>query len=81
MLLKLKTFGFQLQNTKKILRKNHLKKIYKFTSDNFLIEQVLFVLIVRNFIKNEKFQFAPNLCEIRRNVKKQNCLFQKDLQL
>ena len=45
----------------------YLKKIYKFTSEHFLIGTVVFVLIVKNFIKNEKFYFASNLCEIRKN--------------
>ena len=46
--------------------------IYKFTSsDYFLIGHVVYVLIVNNVIKNEKFYFASNLCEIRKK-----CIFQ-----
>ena len=29
-----------------------------------LNRHVVFVLIVKNVIKNEKFDFAPNLCEV-----------------
>ena len=32
----------------------HLKKIYKFTSDHFLIGQVVFILIVKNLMKKKK---------------------------
>ena len=44
----------------------HPKKIYRFTSDHFSIGRVVFVLIVKNIIKDEKFHFAPNLCGIRK---------------
>ena len=57
------------------------KKIYKFTSQHFLIRHVVFVLIVKNFVKNLKFYFAPSQCEIRKNFRKENCLFQEDLQI
>ena len=40
----------------------HLKKIYKFTVDYILIGHVVFVLIIKNFIKSEKFHFTQNLC-------------------
>ena len=59
----------------------HLKKIYKFTSEHFLIGHVVFVLIVKNVIKNEKFHFAPNLCEKRKKWWEIKCLSQKDLQI
>ena len=69
MLLKIKTFGFHKNYTRrerKFLDEIiHLKKIYKFTSEHFLFGHVLFVLIIKNFIKNEKFYFAPNLYLIR----------------
>ena len=59
----------------------HLKKIHRFTSDHFLIGHVVFVLTVKNFINIKKFHFVLNLCGIQKNVKKQNFLFQKDLQI
>ena len=39
----------------------HLKKINKFTSDYFLIEHVVFVLIVKNVIKNENFFLTKSM--------------------
>ena len=39
----------------------HFKKMKKFTVDHFFIGYVVFVLIVKNFIKNKKFYFALNL--------------------
>ena len=53
--------------------------INKFISEYILIEQVVFVLIVKNLIKNEKFYFASNLYE--KNVKIGNFSFRKDLQI
>ena len=47
----------------------------------FLVKRTVFVLIVKNVIKNQKFNFPGKLGDIRKNVKKQNCLFQKDLQI
>ena len=44
----------------------HLKKIHKFISEHFFIGHIVFVLIVKNVIKNKKFHFSPNLCEIRK---------------
>ena len=43
-----------------------LLMIYKFTLKHFCVGHVVFVLIIKNVIKNEKFDFAPNLCEIRK---------------
>ena len=43
----------------------HLKKIYNFDFDHFLIKRTVFVLIVKNVIKNQKFNFPDKLCEIR----------------
>ena len=113
------------------LAENNLEKIYIFTSEHFLIGHVVFVLIVKNFIKNSILQqiyagykknlrykfvclkkiykfiieyffirvilylkFAKNFfikirnlilppknTRYRQNFKRQNCLFQKDLQL
>ena len=36
----------------------HLKKIYNFDFDDFLIKRTVFVLIVQNVIKNKKIQFS-----------------------
>ena len=70
MLLKIKTFEFQKNDVrykKKISDEIvHFKKIYKVTSDYFLIRHVVYVLIVKDVIKNKKFHFAPNLCGIRK---------------
>ena len=43
----------------------HLTKIYNFDFDHFLMKRTVFVLIVKNVIKNEKFNFPEKLCEIR----------------
>ena len=53
-----------------------LKKIYRFTFYHFLIEHVVFTLIVKNFIKYEKFHFVTNLSWIRKKCKKK-IAFQK----
>ena len=45
---------------------NHLKKMHKFIAEHFLFGYVVFFLIVKNVIKNEKFYFVPNLCELRK---------------
>ena len=68
-LLKIKSCGFRGNNAryKKMLRRKivHLKKIYNFDFDNFLIKRTVFVLIVKNVIKNQKFNFPDILCDIR----------------
>ena len=68
---------------RKMLRSKivHLKEIYNIDFDLFLIKRTVFVLIVKNFIENQKFNFPDKLCDIQKNVKEQNCLFQKDLQI
>ena len=43
----------------------HLKETYKFCFDHFLIKLTVFVLIVKNVIKNQKFNFPDELCDIR----------------
>ena len=69
MLLKIKNYGFRLNNARyeKMLRSKivHLKKIYNFDSDHFLIKHTVSVLIVKNVIKNQKFNFPDKLCDIR----------------
>ena len=67
--LKIKSCGLRPNNarykqmlTSKIV---HLKKIYNFDFDHFLIKRTVFVLIVKNVIKNQKFNFPHKLCDIR----------------
>ena len=38
----------------------HLKEIYKFDFDYFLIKRTVFVLIVKNFTKNQKINFPDH---------------------
>ena len=68
-LLNIKSCGFRPNNARyeKILRSKivHLKKIYNFEFDHFLIKRTVFVLIVKNVIKNQKFNFPDKLCDIR----------------
>ena len=68
-LLKIKSCGFRPNNTRyeKMLRSKmvHLKKICNFYFYHFLIKCTVFVLIVKNVIKNQKFNFPDKLCVIR----------------
>ena len=68
-LLKIKSYGFRPNNARyeKMLKSKilHLKKIYNFYFDNFLIKRTVFVLIVKNVIKKKKFNFPDKLCDIR----------------
>ena len=52
----------------------HLKKIYRFGFDHYLEKLAVFVLIVKNVIKNKKFNFLYS-ATYETNVKKQNCSF------
>ena len=60
-LLKIKSCGFRANNARyeKMLRSKivHLKKNYNFDFDHFLIKCTVFVIIVINTIKNQKFNF------------------------
>ena len=68
-LLKIKSCGFWPKNGRceKMLKSKivHLKKIYNFDFDHFLIKRTVFVLIVKNVINNQKFNFPDKLCDIR----------------
>ena len=69
-LLKIKSCGFRPNNARqgKMLSSKiiHLKEIYNFGFDHFLIKRTVFILIVKNVIKNRKFNFPDKLCDIRR---------------
>ena len=41
-----------------------IEKLYKFYIEHFLIKSTVFVLIVINFIKNQKFNFLAKLYEV-----------------
>ena len=41
------------------------KEIYKFDFDHVLITRTVFILIVKNVIKNQKFNFPDKFCNIR----------------
>ena len=51
------------------------KKIYNFDFDHFLIKCTVFVLILNNVIKNQKFNFPDKLTIYVKNVYEQNCSF------
>ena len=59
----------------------HLKEIYNFDLDQFLIKRTVFVLIMKNVIKIKNSIFRTNSATYKNNVKKQNCSFQTDLQI
>ena len=65
MLLKIKISILQLNNGRynKILKSKivHLKETYKFCFDYFLIKRTVFVLIVKNVIKNLLASLAHSL--------------------
>ena len=68
-LLKIKSCGFRTNNARyeKMLSSKivHLKEIYNFGFDHFLIKCTVFVLIMKNVIKNQKFNFPDKICNIR----------------
>ena len=68
-LLKIKSCGFRPNNARyeKMLKSKivHLKEIYNFYFEHFLIKRTVFVLIVKNVIKNQKFNFLDKLCNMR----------------
>ena len=69
-LLKIRSCGFRPKNAryKKLLRIKfvHLKKIYNFDFDHFCIKRTVFVLIVKNVIQNQKWNFSDKLCDIQK---------------
>ena len=46
------------------------KKIYSFGFDRFLIKRTVFALIVKNVIKNQKFNFPDKLCDMKKKMLK-----------
>ena len=44
----------------------HLKEIYNFDFYHFLIKRTVFVLILKNVIENQKFNFPDKLCVLRK---------------
>ena len=71
--LKIKSCGFRpnYERYEKIWKSKivYLKETYKFYFDNFLIKRTIFVLIVKNVIKNQNFNFAAKQCKIQQNVR------------
>ena len=69
-LLKIKSCGFRPNNARyeKMLTSKivHLEEIYNFDFDHFLIKCTVFVLNVKNVIKNQKFNFSDKLCDIQK---------------
>ena len=53
------------------------KKIYKFYFDHFLIKCTVFVLNVKNVIKNQKFNFLDKLCDIQKMLRNKIVRFKK----
>ena len=49
----------------KIIR---LKNIYKFNFDHFWIKCIIFVLNVKDVIKNKKLNFSDKLCDIQKKM-------------
>ena len=76
-LLKIKKTGFWSNNARyeKMLTSKivNFMKIYKFNFDQFLIKLTVFVLIVKNLIKNQKFNFPNKLCVKRKKCVEKNC--------
>ena len=60
--------GQTLRHTKQMLRNKiiRLKKICKFYLDHFLIKCTVFVLNVKNVIKNQKLNFLDTLCDVQK---------------
>ena len=58
----------------------HLKETYKFCFGQFLEKRTVFILIKKNVVKNKKLWFPGKQCKIRKNVKRENCSSQENLQ-
>ena len=68
--LKIKSCNFRLKNARyeKMLPSKivHLKEIYNFGFDHFLITCTMFILIVKNVIKTQKLNFSDKRKCIRK---------------
>ena len=54
----------------------NLKKIYKFTVEDFFMGVLTFLLFIKNFfIKIKNSIFPPKYTRYEKNVMKQNCSF------
>ena len=51
-----------------MLRSNiiRFKNLYNFDFNHFLIKRTVFILIMKNVTKNQKFNFPVKLCDIRK---------------
>ena len=71
--LKIKSCGFRTNYARyeKILQSKivYIKETYKFYFDHFLIKRTIFVLIVKNVIKNQNLNFAAKQSKIQQNLK------------
>ena len=50
-----------------------LKQIYKFYFDHFLEKRTVFVLILKNIIKNQKFNFLAKLYGVWKTITNKSC--------
>ena len=69
MLLKIKNSIFRT-NSATYETNVHFKKIYELYFDHFLIKRTVFVLIVKNVIKKQKFNFSDKLGDIKKKYLK-----------
>ena len=71
--------GQTLRYTKKMLRNKivRFKKIYKFDFYHFLIKRTVFVLIVKNVIKKQKFNFSEKLRHTKKMLRNKIVHFKK----
>ena len=80
-LLKIKSCSFRPNNARyeKMLKSKivHLKKIYNFDFDHFLVKRTIFVLIVKNVIKNQKFNFPDKLRHTKQMLRNKIIRFKK----
>ena len=51
----------------------HLKENYKFCFDHFMIKRTVFVLIVKNVIRNQKLNFLAKLYGMWKNFLNKSC--------
>ena len=60
----------------------YFKRIYKFDTDYFFTGAISFLLFIKNvFIKIKNSISLPKYSKYGKNVKQQNVLFQKDIQI